>query len=231
MQQMLFAGKAPLPVLTFQSAVEQEVGPSTNATIGAPTGTVSGDFQLLFAWQDTTLEPTLTENTGIGGSQWTKVGQQDLRPALGAWYSTTDTGSVTISGATAGSSGEDWNLIRMRFSSDKPINTVTVSVSDFERRVNSYSHQITPPTDGANYTYLHVFGLSGRPRNNLSEPASISRQPGNIDEPNKVINSDSDAVAYYEIYSPGETTLGTYTYNNINDSGQMSSVGLWIGFT
>lgn len=225
-QQMLFAVKVFLPVLTFESAVEQEVGPSTNATIGAPTGTVSGDFQLLFAWQDTTQEPTFTASSG-----WTKIGQQDLRPALGVWYSTTDNTNVTVTGATAGASGDDWNLIRMRFSSNKPINTITASVSDFERRVNSYSHQITPPTDGANYTYLHVFGLSGRPRNNLSEPASISRQPGNIDEPNKVINSDSDAVAYYEIYSPGETTLGTYTYNNINDSGQMSSVGLWIGFT
>ena len=225
-QQMLFAVKVFLPVLTFESAVEQEVGPSTNATIGAPTVTVSGDFRLLFAWQDTTQESTFTASSG-----WTKIGQQDLRPALGVWYSTTDNTNVTVTGATAGASGDDWNLIRMRFSSNKPINTITASVSDFERRVNSYSHQITPPTDGANYTYLHVFGLSGRPRNNLSEPASISRQPGNIDEPNKVINSDSDAVAYYEIYSPGETTLGTYTYNNINDSGQMSSVGLWIGFT
>lgn len=227
MQQMLFAGDVSLPVLTFESAVEQEVGPSTNATIGAPTGTVSGDFQLLLAWQDTTQEPTLTENSGIGASHWTKVGQQDLRPALGAWYSTTDTGSVTISGATAGTSGDDWNLIRMRFSSDKPIITVTASVSDFERRVNSYSHQITPPTDGANYTYLHVFGLSGRPRNNLSEPASESGTPA----PTLVNNTSSDAISYYVINTPGTTNLGTYSYNNINDTGQMSSVGLWIGFT
>ena len=230
-QQMLFAA-SNLPSFTFRGATEAEADSGLSVTIGAPSGTVSGDFQLLFVWQDTLQEPTFSEDTGIGGAQWTKIGQDTFRPALGVFYSTADTGSVTINGAsyTAGA-GEDWNAVRLCFTPDRAINSIYASVVDFDSSTGSYSHQISPPSDGAIYTYIHAWGVSGRPRNNTAEPASISRQPGSIDEPNEVINSDSDAIVYYEIYSPGDTVLGTYTYNNINDSGRQSSCGVWIGFT
>ena len=183
---------------------------------------------MLYAWQDTTLTPTLTASSG-----WTKIGQSDIRPAIGIWYSTTATGTATINGAAYQGSGtsEDWNAVRLSFTPNQVINTVTVSVFDFEGSTSSYSHQITPPSDGANYTYIHAWGVSGRPRNNTSEPSSIQRDPVTNDFPTKVINSDSDAICYYVINVPGTETLSTYTYNNINDSGRQRSGGVWIGFT
>ena len=229
MQQMLLGIPVDsLPTFTFRGATENEKAPSQTANITAPSGTVAGDFQLVYAWQDTSA----TGITFTASSGWTKIGQSSVRPQLSVFYSTTATGAIQVTGApSAGSGNGDWNLIRLVFTPNKPINSIYVSVADFDGGTNSYSHQITPPSDGADYTYIHAWGVSGRPRDNSSVPSSISKSPSGVDDPIEVTNSTSAAVAYYVLHDPRETTLGTYTYNNINDSGRQRSGGLWIGFT
>ena len=228
MQQMLFAAASiSLPSFTFRGATENEEAPTVNASISAPSGTVAGDFQLIYAWQDTSA----TGVTFTASSGWTKIGQFSTRPQLSVFYSTTDTGSAQVNGASSSGSGNgDWNLIRLVFTPNKTISSIYVSVADFDGSGVAYSHQITPPSDGADYTYMHTWGVSGRPRDNASEPSSISKSPSGVDDPIEVTNSTSAAVAYYVLHDPRETTLGTYTYNNINDTGRQSSCGLWLGF-
>lgn len=220
MQQMLFI--PPPPKFTFLGLDEAEGAKGPTASIGAVSGTASGDLQLLFAWQDTNQSPTLTASSG-----WTELGQDPFRPALGAWYSTTDTGSVTVTGApfTSGAA-EDWNLVRLVFRPNQQINSITAAVVDFDGSIGSYSHAVPSPstTDRGLYTYIHVLGLSGRPIDNLAQPSSISGTPA----PTLASNTNSDALSYYVINDPATTTLGTYTYNTINDSGRQSSCGLWL---
>lgn len=227
MQQMLL-GIPIFPSFTFRGATEAESAPATSATIGAPSGTVAGDFQVIYAWQDTTNTVTFTASSG-----WTKIDQSSERPQLSVFYSTTDTGTATVNGATFNGEAatKDWNLIRLVFTPNRTINSINVSVDDYLGSASAYSHQITPPSDGADYTYIHTWAVSGRPVDSVSEPASISKSPSGVDDPIEVTNSDSAAVAYYVLHDPRETTLGTYTYNNINDTGRQRSGGLWIGFT
>ena len=223
----MLLGTPTFPTFAFRGATEAEGAQASTATISAPSGTVAGDFQLIYAWQDTDQAPTFTASSG-----WTKIGQDTFRPALSVWYSTTDTGNTTITGASAsGGAAEDWNLIRLAFTPNKTINNIEPNVANFDGSTESYSHQITPPSDGADYTYIHMWGVSGRPRDNSSVPSSISKSPSSVNDPILVNNTDSDAVAYYVLHDPRETTLGTYTYSNINDSGRQSSCGLWIGFS
>ena len=217
-------GKTYLPTFTFVGFVEDDTASATSTSIGAPSGTTSGDITVLFAWCDTLNNPTLSA-TDVSGS-YTKIGQLNStsRPSVGAWYSTGSTGSVTISSSLAGA----WNVVRMSFRPNRTVNGVTVGASDFTQNSGSYTHSITAPTNGSSYTYIHAFGVSGRPQDNLSVPSTITGSPTpTINDDSSV---DSHAVTYYSIFSPGTSSLPNYSYNNITDSGQQSSGIIWLGF-
>jgi hypothetical protein len=218
-----FYGTSNRPTITYVSGVEGDVSSRTSTFIVAPSGITSGDVSVLFVWVDATGNPTVSVSEI--GKTWVKMGQTDtlLRPVCSAFYSLNSTGAASITTTSAGA----MNAVRLAFRPSKSISSVTFS-SGFERSASSYTHTESTPTDGSSYTYIHVFGVSGRPENNESVPGSISGSPTPIAVLTSIIASH--ARAYYSIFDPEDSSLPTYSYNNISDSGQQSSGFLWMGF-
>lgn len=216
-------GKTYLPTVTFVGFVENDEGAASSSTVNAPTGTTTGDISIVFAWCDSLNNPTLSTPT----SGWTKIGQTtDIdRPACAAFYSTTSIGNMSINTTVSGA----WNTVRLTFRPNRTINSIQVGASSFLQDPGVYTHSITAPTNGSSYTYIHAFGVSGRPQDNLSQPATITGSP--TPTLNDDSSIDSHAVTYYSIFSPGTSSLPNYSYNNISDSGQQASGALWIGVT
>ena len=223
MQQMLLATN-PLLTLSFINYRENDTGAATSASIDAPSGISSGDISILYAWCDVNTNPTLNASSSAG--TWVKISQSSStdRPAIGIWYSTSVTQPVTVTSTSSGS----WNLIWQTFRPSRLINSTQVGASSILQRQVAYTHSITAPSDGASYTYLHSFGVSGRPQDNLSDPASITGTPSPIKLDDSSV--DSAAVSFYSVFSPNTASLPNYSYNNINDSGRMASAAIWLGF-
>ena len=218
-----FYGTSNRPTITYVSDIEKDTLSRTSTNMSAPSGITSGDISIMFVWCDQTGNPTISVSES--GKTWVKLGQTGtlLRPVCSAFYSLNSTGTVNITTTSAG----QFNVARLAFRPSKSISSVTFS-GGFERSAGVYTHTESTPTNGASYTYVHAFGVSGRPQNNQSIPASISGSP----TPTAVLTSttDSHARAYYSIFDPEDSSLPTYSYNSISDSGQMSSGFLWMGF-
>lgn len=218
-----FYGTSNRPTITYVSGVEGDVSARSNTIIIAPSGIASGDVSVLFVWVDALGNPTVSVSES--GKTWVKMGQTgtSLRPVCSGFYSLDSTGTASINTTSAGA----MNAVRLAFRPSKSISSVTFS-GGFERSASSYTHTESTPADGSSYTYIHVFGVSGRPQNNESIPASITGSP----TPTAVLTSTtaSHARAYYSIFDPETSSLPTYSYNSISDSGQQSSGFLWMGF-
>ena len=215
-------GKSFLPTFSFVNFLGDDTGSSSSVVLSPASGTTTNDVSIVFAWVDSLNNPTLTASAG-----WTKIGQTSStgRPACAAFYSTTATSAVTISSTIAGA----WNGIWHTFRPNRPVESVSVSDSSFIQDSGVYTHTtggFSLPL-GTHKTLIHVFGVSGRPQDNQSIPASITGTP----TPTSMIDlTDTHAASYRSIFSVTDTSFPTYSYNNINDSGQQSSGAVWLAF-